>query len=105
MSANDKLMAFLAADAAPARDFAFMAGVEERMARIRLFRQARRVSALSLAIAFILFGLVSAAGLTPVEAATGLLTDLAATPGLALAAGIVALALWLPRLLPSRFSS
>ena len=100
MRAENKLNAFLQADAAPARDPAFMADLEGRMARIRFAAQLRRNGIIAIAATAILFGLVKASGLSLVGAAAQFAADMAGTPGLALAALIVAVAVWLPRILP-----
>jgi len=99
MSAENKLNAFLQADAAPARDPAFMADLEGRMARIRFAAQLRRNGIIAIAATAILFGLVKASGLSLVGAAAQFASDMAGTPGLALAALIVAAAVLLPRVI------
>ncbi|PIW30176.1 MAG: hypothetical protein COW29_04615 [Rhodobacterales bacterium CG15_BIG_FIL_POST_REV_8_21_14_020_59_13] len=100
MSAENKLNAFLQADAAPDRDPVFMAALEERMARIRLHARLRRHAVLAIAASAVVFGLIKASGLSMVGAVAQFAADLAATPGLALAGLIVAGAMLLPRILP-----
>lgn len=100
MTANDKLTAFLAADQAPAFDPAFMAELEERMARRRLLDQLRRTAIGAIAIAAIGYGLYAASGLSVLAEAFQFVGEIARTPALMLAAVTVAAGVWLPRFLP-----
>lgn len=100
MSAENRLNAFLQADAAPEHDVAFLARLEERMARIRLLMRLRRNAVIAVAISAVVFGLIKTSGLSLVGAAAQFTTEMAATPGLAVAALIVAAAVLLPRILP-----
>jgi len=101
MSAENKLNAFLQADKAPARDPAFVARLEERMARIRFGARLRWHAVIAIAVSAILYGLLKASGLNAVNSAAQFATDMAGTPGLALAAIIVTAAVFLPRILPT----
>jgi hypothetical protein len=102
MTANDKLSAFLAADQAPAFDPAFIAQLEDRMARLRLLGQLRRTAVWAIAIAAIGYGLYAASGLSVLADAFGFAGDIARSPALMLAAITVAAGIWLPRFLPRR---
>ncbi|MBI1236811.1 MAG: hypothetical protein GC188_09035 [Alphaproteobacteria bacterium] len=100
MSAENKLNAFLQADAAPQRDPVFMAALEERMARIRLHARLRRHAFLAIAASAVFFGLIKASGHTLIGAAAQFAAEMATTPGLSIAGLIVAGAVLLPRILP-----
>ncbi|WP_420432893.1 hypothetical protein [Hyphobacterium sp.] len=102
MTANDKLTAFLAADQAPAFDPAFIARLDERMARVRLFERLRRTAAGAMAATAIGYGLYAASGPSLLAEAFGFAGELVRTPGLMLAAVTVIAGMWLPRWLPRR---
>lgn len=100
MSPNDKLTSFLMADQAPAFDPGFIASLEERMARTRLFARLRQLAVLAIAIGAVCFGLAAASGPQAIATALSGLVGLIETPGLLLAAVIVAAGVYLPRILP-----
>lgn len=100
MSAEDRLNAFLQADHVAERDLVFLARLEERMARTRLHARLRHLGIIAIAVSAIVFGLMKASGFDLISSASRFAVDLAATPGLALAALIVAAAVLLPRILP-----
>lgn len=102
MSADNKLRAFLKASEAPARDYVFAARLRERMARHRMLMRLRLMAASSLALGFVLFGLVEAAGLDLLTSASSFFVGLASTPALAIAGITLASAMLLPRFLPER---
>ncbi|WP_421786986.1 hypothetical protein [Hyphobacterium sp.] len=102
MTANDKLTAYLEADRAPDFDAAFMARLDERMARIRLFQRLQRIAAGAIAIAAIGYGLYAASGPAIISDALGFAGEVARMPALMLTAAIVAAGIWLPRFLPWR---
>lgn len=100
MSAENKLNAFLQADRVAERDLVFLARLEERMARIRLRARLLHLAITALAVSAIVYGLMKASGFDLLGAASRFVINLAATPGLAVAALIVAAAVLLPRILP-----
>jgi hypothetical protein len=100
MNKEDKLGVFLASDQAPAADPAFMARLDHRMARIRLWTQIRSSAVLAIAIAAVAFGLNRAAGTHLFSWINDLVLGLTSVPGLALATIIVVAAMYLPRILP-----
>lgn len=102
MTMDDKLQAFLDADRAPASDPGFMAQLDERMARIRLWAQIRASAAFAIAIAAIAFGVYRAVSPHAWTWLNDFTLATTATPGLALAVLIVAVGLYLPRLLQGR---
>jgi len=102
MTMDDKLQAFLAKDRVPSSDPAFMARLDESMARIRLWSQMRASAAFAIAIAAVAFGLYRAVGPQAFTWLNDFTLAMTGTPGLALAAIIVAAALYLPRLLQGR---
>ena len=55
MTPEDKLSAFLAADASPSDDVWFVLAVEQRLARLRLIEAVRRAAVLSAAACAVLF--------------------------------------------------
>lgn len=102
MTMDDKLQAFLDADRAPSSDPAFMAQLDESMARIRLWSQIRTSAAFAIAIAAVAFGLYRAVSPNAWTWLNDFALAATGTPGLALAVIIVAAGLYLPRLLQGR---
>jgi hypothetical protein len=102
MTKDDKLQAFLDADRAPSSDPGFMAQLDERMARIRLWSQFRASAAFAIAIAAVAFGLYRAVSPQAWTWLNDFTLAATGTPGLALAAIVVAAGLYLPRLLQGR---
>ncbi|MEE2524747.1 hypothetical protein V0U79_00080 [Hyphobacterium sp. HN65] len=100
MSPNEKLTSFLMADQAPAFDPGFIAGLEERMARDRLLSRLWQLAVLAIAIGAVCFGLAMASGPQVLATAFSGMDGVIETPGLLLAAIIVAAGVYLPRILP-----